>query len=138
MSRKCYLDLHLYPWVLAERLGALSSLTRSGVRPLSSSAAGSLGNICHPVRKGISLSQYSGYSWFYQKKIYTEVVYIKSFILTTACIYIKNILLLLLLLLLLFKGSILKRTRAIIFQASVVRSSSFSFFNLSVINNDWQ
>ena len=122
--------------VLAERLGALSSLTRSGVRPFSSSAAGPLGNICHPVRKRISLSQYSGYSWFYQKKIYTQVVYIKSFILTTACIYIKNILLLLLLSL--FNGSILKRTRAIIFQASVVRSSSFSFFNLSVINNDWQ
>ena len=34
-----------------ERLGALSSLTRSGVRPLSSSAAGLLGSPCHPGRE---------------------------------------------------------------------------------------
>jgi hypothetical protein len=41
--------------VLAERLGALSSLTRSGVRPLSSSAAGLLRSPCHPGR--ISLGE---------------------------------------------------------------------------------
>ena len=54
--------------VLAERLGALSSLTRSGVRPLSSYAAGPLGSTCYPARKGISLGQRSGYPWFYKKK----------------------------------------------------------------------
>jgi len=54
--------------VLAEQLGALSSLTRSGVRPLSSSAAGPLGSTCYPVHKEISLGQRSGYPWFYKKK----------------------------------------------------------------------
>jgi len=53
--------------ILAERLDTLSSLTRSEVRPLSSSAAGFLGSTCHPVckvRKEISLGR-SGYPWFY-------------------------------------------------------------------------
>jgi len=54
--------------VLTERLGALSSLTRSRVRPLSSSAASPLRSTCHPVRKGISLGQRSRYPWFYQQQ----------------------------------------------------------------------
>jgi hypothetical protein len=52
--------------VLAERLGALSSLTRSGVRPLSSSAANLLGNPCHRGR-GLVWAK-PGIPWFTPKK----------------------------------------------------------------------
>jgi hypothetical protein len=63
--------------VLAERLGALSLLTRSGVLPLSSSAAGLLKNPCHPGR-GLVLAK-PGIPWFTPKKsLHSNAEFIKQ------------------------------------------------------------
>jgi hypothetical protein len=77
--------------VLAERLGALSSLTRSGVQPLSSSAAGLLRSPCHPGRR-LAWAK-PGIPWFTKKKkkeclcIFNKKIKIKKWFF----IYFKNI-----------------------------------------------
>jgi len=57
----------LYPRDPGGAVDMLSSLTRLGVRPSSSSAEGRLGRPCHPGR-GISLGQRLGYSDLTKKK----------------------------------------------------------------------
>ena len=72
--------------ILAERLGALSSLTRSGIRPLSSSVTGLLVSPYHP-RRGLVWAK-PGIPWYTQKKLCRNLI--AYHVLMQACMHIKK------------------------------------------------